>query len=125
MSVDVATYLAQLDNKKGKLERWETDIFQLHHAGVSYQNIADFLKLNGAESTKMEVYRFIHRKKRRHLLESKTDKSGESKTERVKAKAPVETPAEPQAVTPVTHQDESSRPKFKFKGSVAKDKNNW
>jgi len=125
MSVDVATYLAQLDDKKGKLERWETDIFQLHHAGVSYQNIADFLKLNGAESTKMEVYRFIHRKKRRHLLERKPGGSVQSKNERVKAEAQVEAPAESQAVTPVAHQDESSRPKFKFKGSVAKDKNNW
>lgn len=126
MAVDVTTYLAQLNGKKGKLERWETDIFQLHHAGVSYQNIAEFLKLNGAESTKMEVYRFIHRKKRKHLLDRKPDTaavpniaaSGES------AKAP--SPPEP-ASSPDSVQAEKppSRPKFKFRESMGKDKSKW
>ena len=125
MAVDVATYLAQLDDKKGKLERWETDIFQLHHAGVSYQNIAEFLKLNGSESTKMEVYRFIHRKKRKHLLVSNTVIPAEP------ASSPANRPAvpgdlaeSPPILTP-EHQENQSRPKFKFRESMGKEKTKW
>lgn len=128
MAVDVATYLAQLDNKKGKLERWETDIFQLHHAGVSYQNIADFLKLNGAESTKMEVYRFIHRKKRRHLLTEKAENAGGTqavrKEKKLKPEAP-ENPVESKLAPKPENQEAQSRPKFKFRESMGKEKTKW
>ena len=126
MAVDVATYLAQLDNKKGKLERWETDIFQLHHAGVSYQNIADFLKLNGAESTKMEVYRFIHRKKRRHLLSANAP--GAPKTDekqQQKALKEAETSVESMPGPKPENQESQSRPKFKFRESLGKEKTKW
>lgn len=125
MAVDVATYLAQLDDKKGKLERWEIDIFQLHHAGVSYQNIADFLKLNGAESTKMEVYRFIHRKKRRHLLAGKPAVPAESTQARSETAALQGTPPEPAPDQKPEHQDTPSRPKFKFRESMGKEKTKW
>jgi hypothetical protein len=125
MAVDVATYLAQLDDKKGKLERWETDIFQLHHAGVSYQNIADFLKLNGAESTKMEVYRFIHRKKRRHLLVGKPVAPADTEKTRPVApeKSSTQPPPSPGEESPP--QENPSRPKFKFRKGMDKDKTNW
>lgn len=124
MAVDVATYLAQLDDKKGKLERWETDIFQLHHAGVSYQNIADFLKLNGAESTKMEVYRFIHRKKRRHLLAGKPVVAAEPASRSKDVPSP-DAPVESPPVSKPDHQESQSRPKFKFRDSMGKEKTKW
>lgn len=123
MAVDVATYLAKLEDKKGKLERWETDIFQLHRAGVSYQNITDFLKLNGVESTKMEVYRFIHRKKRRHLLADKPTVEAQTATNETP-----ETPgASPQSAPAQKseRQDKPVRPKFSFREKMGKDKTNW
>lgn len=125
MAVDVATYLAQLDDKKGKLERWETDIFQLHHAGVSYQNIADFLKLNGAESNKMEVYRFIHRKKRRHLLVGKPVIPAEPESDRKNILSTPDAPVESPPISKPDHQENQSRPKFKFRESMGKEKTKW
>ncbi|NHZ99037.1 hypothetical protein [Massilia sp. CCM 8734] len=124
MTVDIANYFAQLNDKKGKLERWETDIFQLHHAGVSYQNIADFLKLNGSESTKMEVYRFIHRKKRRHLLVDKPVIPTEQESVRRSIPSTSEAPVE-SAVPKPDHQENQSRPKFKFRESMGKEKAKW
>lgn len=67
MSVDVEQFLENLSAKNGKFSLWEPDIFKLYRAQVSYQSIAEFLNANGVKATKMEVYRFIHRKKRSHL----------------------------------------------------------
>jgi hypothetical protein len=125
MAVDVATYLAKLDDKKGKLERWETDIFQLHRAGVSYQNISDFLKLNGVESTKMEVYRFIHRKKRRHLLVDKPATSIEALPASSESPETPGPPPEPEPEQKTERQDKPVRPKFSFRERMGKDKTNW
>lgn len=125
MAVNVATYLAQLNDQKGKLERWETDIFQLYHAGVSYQNIADFLKLNGAESTKMEVYRFIHRKKRRHLLTGNPVMPVEHESVDRNIPSASEIPVESPPIQQSEHQKKQGRPKFKFREGMDKEKIKW
>jgi len=67
--VDVKQFVQQYEGKSGKLDRWEAEIFLLYRAQVSYEKIADFLRMHAVQVSKIEVYRYIHRNKRRHLLQ--------------------------------------------------------
>lgn len=71
MGLTTEGYLSKLKENRGKLEKWEKEIFTLFHANISYQKICDFLEANNVTSTRMEIYNFIHRKKRRNLMEVK------------------------------------------------------
>jgi IS30 family transposase len=127
MTVDVATYLEQLEKNKGKLGRWEAEIFQLFRAKASYQHIANYLQLNNVKVTKEEVYRFIHRKKRRHLLN--VNAPLESPPENIKNVQEIGG-EEPKAATPPKPQENqplegSVMPKFNWRQNREKDKPKW
>lgn len=125
MTIDVETYLQQLAKGKNKLDTWEGDIFQLFHAKTSYQNIVDYLLQNNVAASKAEVHRFIHRKKRRHLLATnpaggvrsdhpatggQPDKTVKDDAGRAEAEKP---------------QQEGSRPKFSWRQIREQDKPEW
>lgn len=129
--VDVNQFVEQLDEKKGKLARWEAEIFALHHAQVSYEKIADFLRLQAVQVCRIEVYRYIHRNKRRHLLQGNPA-----------AKTPVVTPAvPPQPGTATLHEapcsdapstdgtasqpQDNTLPRFSWQESRSRDKPKW
>lgn len=126
MAIDVTTYLRQLDNKEGKLGRWETEIFQLFHARASYQDIADYLQLNDTRASKMEVYRFVHRQKRHHLFHA--DLSTQARSENMHANAKrvseinVAKPPMPPQSRP---QEDAGMPKFSWRQSRENDKPEW
>lgn len=67
--MDVKQFVEQHEGKYGKLNRWETEIFALYRARASYEKIAEFLRMHAVQVSKIEVYRYIHRNKRRHLLQ--------------------------------------------------------
>jgi len=121
MAIDVATYLKQLEKKKGKLGRWEAEIFQLLYAKASYQDIAEYLKLNETNATKMEVYRFIHRKKRRHLLNINTTGNVTSENH----SSAQGTNKGKTGDIPSKHQEDSGMPKFNWRQDRKKDKPKW
>lgn len=127
MTVDVETYLAQLTGGMGKLAAWEAEIFQLYRARVSYQKIATFLALNGVKATKMEVYRFIHRKKRTHLLQAKEDLPAQRTSTPPNCKPEMHSGSGISGVTqePEQAEDRSQLPKFSWSKNRAKDKPTW
>jgi hypothetical protein len=128
MSVDVKTYLAQLEKVKGKgkLGQWEAEIFQLFHAKASYQEIVEFLKLNGVKAVKIEVYRFIHCKKRRHLVNANaaTDESLKDVEIIVKSSKEV-TMTAPSKLHDVQSLESPGMPKFNWRDNRKKDKPKW
>ena len=84
MAVNVETFLERLSNtkKKGKLPPWESDIVKLRNEDVSYGQIVIFLSENGVKANRSEVYRFVNRFKRKHLLihdDKKNTKLGSTK----------------------------------------------
>ena len=127
MTVDVETYLAQLAGAMGKLAAWEAEIFQLYRARVSYQKIATFLALNGVKATKMEVYRFIHRKKRTHLLQAEGDLPAQQTSTQTNCKPEIHSGSEIPGITqePEQAEDRSQLPKFSWSKNRAKDKPTW
>lgn len=121
MTVDVDNFLKHLKSRGGKFLRWESDIFKLHQAGVSYERIAEFLNINGVRANKMEVYRFIHRKKRKHLLEGVAVETGSSDTRRGD-QPPI---ARPVLENQKQEQRDGALPKFNWRESRSKDKPKW
>lgn len=122
MAVNVNEFIEQLDERKGKLERWESDIFALYHANASYEYIATYLRLNGVPAIRMEVYRFIHRKKRKHLHQSSTPETappGEIPSQ------PAAHPENPVSSTSEKQQQETTLPKFSWRQSRTKDEPKW
>lgn len=127
MTVDVDTYLAQLAGAMGKLAMWEAEIFQLYRARVSYQKIATFLALNGVKATKMEVYRFIHRKKRIHLLQGEVDPPAKQTATQTNCNPEIDSGSRMPSIThePEKAEDRSQLPKFSWSKNRAKDKPTW
>lgn len=71
MGIDVQKFIAELpEREKGKLVAWESAIFELLAARVTYGAVVEFLSQNGVKANRMEVHSFVHRKKRRHLLDA-------------------------------------------------------
>lgn len=126
MTIDVETYLQQLAKGKNKLGTWETEIFQLFHAKASYQDIVNYLLQNNVNASKTEVHRFIHRKKRRHLLainparEVQSDNPGVGGQPGKTAMGGAE-----RAESEKPRQEGSRLPKFSWRQSREKDKPEW
>ena len=126
MAIDVTSYLDQRKKKNGKLDQWEAEIFQLFHAGASYQDIVKYLNLNDTSAKKIEVYRFIHRKKRRHLVNINADgetplENGADASETGKANTAATAP-NPQQSSP---QEDPARPGFNWRHIRDNDKPTW
>jgi len=121
MTVNADNFLEHLKNRGGKFDLWEADIFKLHHAGVSYERIAEFLSVNDVKANKMEVYRFIHRKKRKHLL------GGEQAQTKSRIDQPANHPQLPKQA--LEHQPQEQRdgtlPRFNWRESRSKEKPKW
>lgn len=122
MSVDVDKFLGHLTSKHGKLERWERDIFKLHRAQISYQGIAEYLNANGVKASKMEVYRFIHRKKRAHL---RGDCAANQPADISKVAHLPHRTAPGDAPDGESPQPGTDLPKFSWRQSRAKDEPKW
>lgn len=121
MTVSADNFLEQLKCRSGKLVHWEGDIFKLHRAGVSYERIAEFLEINGVKANKMEVYRFIHRKKRRHLLGGVNVETNPREDQQG-----INTPLPQQALEKQPQeQRDGARPKFNWRESRSKEKPKW
>ncbi len=76
MDVDVKAFLCALPTKSDKLGAWEAPIFELLAAGAGYAQVVRFLALNGIRADRAEVYRFAHRRKRKHLLVAPSGATG-------------------------------------------------
>lgn len=126
MTIDVETYLQQLAKGKNKLDTWETEIFQLFHAKASYQDIVNYLSQNNVATTKAEIHRFIHRKKRRHLLtinpagevQSENPGTGDQSTQTGMDGARLKEHGNP-------GREGAGLPKFNWRQSRDKDKPEW
>jgi IS30 family transposase len=126
MTIDVETYLQHLDKGKSKLDTWEKEIFQLFHAQLSYQNIVDYLQQNNVHASTAEVYRYIHRKKRRHLLAINPAGGVQSDNPGVGRQAgKTEKDGAGRAEPANLRQEGSGLPKFSWRQSREKDKPEW
>src|SRR5450631_3986919 len=65
--------------KKGKLDQWESAIFDILEADATMLQIVEFLKTKGVTAHRSEVYRFVHGKKRLERL-GKTGTAPSTKT---------------------------------------------
>lgn len=121
MTVNADNFLEHLKSRGGKFVLWEADIFKLHRAGVSYERIAEFLNINGVKANKMEVYRFIHRKKRKHLLGGVTAENN-PRNEHQGIKTPL---AQLVLENQQQEQRDGTLPKFNWRESRSKEKPKW
>jgi hypothetical protein len=123
MPIDVQTYLQILEQKKGKLSRWDSDIAVLYRAGVSYGAIAEFLRLNGVTANKMEIYRYVHREKRKHLFVRDGEKPGTP----IEAAPVLDSQGElkKSELSPPAGVEDNSRPKFNYKETRNLNKPKW
>ena len=124
--MDVKQFIEQRDEKKGKLARWEAEIFALHGARMSYEKIAEFLRSHAVHVCRIEVYRYIHRNKRRHLLQGSpaatqgvTPDTGNGARE-----APPRSDA-PTINAAASQAQAGTLPKFSWQQSRTKDKPKW
>jgi hypothetical protein len=133
MTIDVETYLQQLAKGKSKLGAWEKEIFQLFHAKTSYQNIVDYLRQNHVHASKAEVYRFIHRIKRQHLLATNPACGVRSDTGGVRSDTPAmggqpgktATAGAGRAESEKPRQEDSRLPKFSWRQIRERDTPEW
>src|ERR1035437_7025741 len=68
---DVKSFITNYKNSpraKGKLDPWESEIFELVHAKIPQVKIVEWLNQQGVTVTPPEIHLFIHRKKRAALL---------------------------------------------------------
>lgn len=120
--MDVKQFVQQHEGKSGKLDCWEAEIFALHRAQVSYEKIADFLRMHAVQVSKIEVYRYIHRNKRRHLLQRTPAVTSTAATA-----LPQERPCSDALATDeaASQKQGSTLPKFSWQQSRTKDKPKW
>ena len=124
--MDVKQFIEQRHEKKGKLARWEAEIFELHRGRMSYEKIAEFLRSHAVQVCRIEVYRYIHRNKRRHLLQGPlattlgvTPDSGSA------ARQVPPCSDAPATDTAASQAQAGTLPKFSWQQSRTKDKPTW
>jgi len=129
--VDVKQFVQQHEGKGGKLDRWEAEIFALYRAQVSYEKIADFLRMHTVQVSKIEVYRYIHRNKRRHLLQgapaARQPNAASAGMPDSATAVQQETPCSDAFTTDeaASQAQGSTLPKFSWQQSRTKDKPKW
>jgi len=104
----VDKFLAETESPpRTKIELWEAEIFELLAKNSTYQKIAAFLKIEGVETNRSNIAKFVKAKKRSELYEKAMQQRGKP----IQAKhsqdkpAPKETPLK----EPTTESTEPSK----------------